>query len=300
MRKRFLILSCCCLVILSILVFWASGHSPWRLRSNGKLSSSDTFLIKERDIIYRPDAVARLLNIKPGSRIADIEPGNGYWTFKLAKAAGAGGYVYAVEAYRFWHWDWIPFLERQIEDRRVNPFQNVRLVRSPVDFIGLAPESLDLAFLCQTGLFVRLPADSLASNPQTEEKQQGVPLSREEMDRQKQLLRSIYDALKPGGRLAAIDLLESPMMPTLPSSPVKDFPGLINVAKNTQAVIRIYESAGFRLIHDDPIFRNEEHRNSIAIFKNLPVYKSIKVQMKCLFENEMFFLVFEKPLNSKP
>jgi predicted methyltransferase len=293
-KKKFLIsISFLCSAILGIIILALLIKIDRPFFHLGKLSSYKTFLVKERDIVYRPDTVIRLLDIKPGSIIADIEPGSGYWTFKLAKAAGPGGYVYAVETFFDWNEKWITLVVNQIKDKRTNPLDNVRFIRSPVDYIGLEPESLDLAFLCQTAMFLHRPEDLLGFNPRKVAKLKWMAKP------QKKLLKSIYDAVKPGGRVAVIDTFESPITSKLRYDPAKGTYGPLYVAKNIQTVIDNYEAAGFRLIHDYPIFRNEEHLKDIEEFKRQRVYKSINYRMQCLFENEMVFLVFEKPLNAE-
>lgn len=45
----------------------------------------------------QPDRVIRSLEIRPGDRVADLGSGSGYFTFRLAKAVGRAGKVYAVD-----------------------------------------------------------------------------------------------------------------------------------------------------------------------------------------------------------
>ncbi len=50
-----------------------------------------------RDKWQKPDEVIRSLSIRPGDRVADLGSGGGYFTFRLAKAVGPTGKVYAVD-----------------------------------------------------------------------------------------------------------------------------------------------------------------------------------------------------------
>jgi len=50
-----------------------------------------------RDAWQKPKEVIEKLAIAPGSRVADIGAGGGYFTWYLAEAVGAEGAVYAVE-----------------------------------------------------------------------------------------------------------------------------------------------------------------------------------------------------------
>jgi ubiquinone/menaquinone biosynthesis C-methylase UbiE len=51
----------------------------------------------DRDEWQMPDRVIEALAIAPGSRVADIGAGGGYFTFRLARAVGPDGVVYAVD-----------------------------------------------------------------------------------------------------------------------------------------------------------------------------------------------------------
>ncbi|MGH7887023.1 MAG: methyltransferase domain-containing protein, partial [Candidatus Binatia bacterium] len=50
-----------------------------------------------RDQWQQPDRVIATLKLRPGDQVADLGAGGGYFTFKLAKAVGPTGKVYAVD-----------------------------------------------------------------------------------------------------------------------------------------------------------------------------------------------------------
>ena len=50
-----------------------------------------------RDQWQKPEEVIRALRIQPGQVVADLGSGSGYFTFRLARAVGPGGKVYAVD-----------------------------------------------------------------------------------------------------------------------------------------------------------------------------------------------------------
>src|SRR5437763_3329080 len=50
---------------------------------------------RARDMNRKPAECLAFAGIRPGDRIADILPGNGYFTRLFAQAAGPNGYVYA-------------------------------------------------------------------------------------------------------------------------------------------------------------------------------------------------------------
>lgn len=52
---------------------------------------------KRRDEWQRPEEVLDALSAQPGSRVADVGAGRGYFTFKMADRVGTAGRVYAVD-----------------------------------------------------------------------------------------------------------------------------------------------------------------------------------------------------------
>jgi len=123
-----------------------------------------------RDVWQKPQGVVEKLSIAPGSRVADLGAGGGYFTWHLAKAVGGRGTVYAVD----------------IEENAINMIfkemvargtPNVRPVRAEPHDPRL-PEPVDLVFSCDT---YHLMHDRVA------------------------YFRSLASALRPGGRVAILD-----------------------------------------------------------------------------------------------
>jgi arsenite methyltransferase len=50
-----------------------------------------------RDAWQQPERVIQFLRVRAGDHVADLGSGSGYFTFRLAKAVGPGGKVYAVD-----------------------------------------------------------------------------------------------------------------------------------------------------------------------------------------------------------
>ena len=58
------------------------------------------YIERERDNWQRPADIIRELNLKPGSTVADLGCGSGYFSLKLSSAVGVGGRVVAVDIRR--------------------------------------------------------------------------------------------------------------------------------------------------------------------------------------------------------
>jgi len=131
------------------------------------------------DLIFRPDEVVAALGMYPGMTVADVGAGDGYFTYTLARAAGAEGAVWATEVN---HAALTTLVKRGL-DRRVNPYMNVRTWLNAFHDVGLADESVDLFFLCNVTFprFEHLSEDNAS------------------------MLLSLYRACRPGGKLAIIE-----------------------------------------------------------------------------------------------
>ena len=123
-----------------------------------------------RDVWQKPQGVVEKLSIAPGSRVADVGAGGGYFTWHLAKAVGARGMVYAVEIDE----QAINMIFKEMVARRT---PNVRPVRAEPHDPKL-PEPVDLVFSCDTYHYIN---DRVA------------------------YFRSLASSLRPGGRVAILD-----------------------------------------------------------------------------------------------
>ncbi len=123
-----------------------------------------------RDTWQKPQGVMEQLSIAPGSRVADLGAGGGYFTWHLARAVGARGTVYAVDINP-------AALDMIFREMVARGTPNVRPVRArPHD--PRLPEPVDLVFSCNT---YRLMSDRVA------------------------YFRSLRSSLRPGGRVAILD-----------------------------------------------------------------------------------------------
>jgi arsenite methyltransferase len=118
---------------LLIVSLWLAGCDEWAYRQMNDPS---------RDAWQKPNEVVQKLAIKPGSRVADLGAGGGYFTWYLAAAVGPQGKVYAVDIDE----TALRMIEREMKSRGVT---NVVPIRAePAD--AQLPESVDLVFTCDT------------------------------------------------------------------------------------------------------------------------------------------------------
>ena len=131
------------------------------------------FEVESREVFHARKAVLDACGIMPGMRIADIGAGTGLYTRLFAGKVGAEGWVYAVEINA-------NFLKHIQARAKQEGQDNITTVLCPEDSIGLPPDSIDLAFLCDVYHHFEYPMSSLAS---------------------------LKQALKPGGTLIVIDFI---------------------------------------------------------------------------------------------
>lgn len=130
-----------------------------------------TFEQPGREVYARRLDILAASRVRPGMAVADIGAGSGLFTLLFAREVGERGRVYAV--------DIAPEFVAGIAARaRAEGFGNVVGVVSEQRTTRLAPNSIDLAFVCDIYHHFEYPQAMLAS---------------------------IHQALRPGGRLIVID-----------------------------------------------------------------------------------------------
>ncbi len=123
-----------------------------------------------RDVWQKPQGVVEKLAIVPGSRVADLGAGGGYFTWHLAKAVGPRGTVYAVDIEE-------KAIDMIFKEMVARGTPNVRPILAERHDPRL-PEPVDLVFSCNT---YHLINDRVA------------------------YFRSLASSLRPGGRIAILD-----------------------------------------------------------------------------------------------
>jgi predicted methyltransferase len=129
------------------------------------------------------DRALGLIGVQPGSTVADIGAGSGYYTVRLAKLVGASGRVYANDIQP----GMLNLIRRRLSTERI---RNVEVVLGTETDPGLPRGAIDLALL--------VDVYHEFSDPQV-------------------MLRRIREALKPGGRLVLLEYrAEDPAIPIRP------------------------------------------------------------------------------------
>jgi len=125
----------------------------------------------DRDSWQAPEKVIAALEIRQGDHIADLGSGSGYFTFRLARAVGPTGRIYAV--------DIDPEMNDLVAKRsREQGFDNIQVILAEPDDPKLVAGSVDLIFTVNTYHHI---------------------------DGRVAYFRKLQRYLRPGGRLAIID-----------------------------------------------------------------------------------------------
>ncbi|TJY33391.1 class I SAM-dependent methyltransferase [Pontimicrobium aquaticum] len=142
------------------------------LLSYGQYSQNDW---KERDTWMPIDTMFELAGIKEGKHVADIGCHEGYLTIHLANRVSHKGKVYAVDVRN----DRLERLKDHLNTRNLN---NASVILGDYDNPKLPKETLDVVFIVDTY---------------------------HEMSDYEQILKHVYNALKPGGKLLILEKLKS-------------------------------------------------------------------------------------------
>jgi ubiquinone/menaquinone biosynthesis C-methylase UbiE len=134
-------------------------------------AQADRTRFAERDAWQRPQDVMDKLGLKPGSVVADVGCGSGYFTFHFAARVGPRGKVYAEDVES----DVLEKIRKRAMEEQLKQIEIV--LGNPED--------------------PQLPADQLDAIL--------VMNAYHEMRAYDSMLRGMYRALKPGGMLAIID-----------------------------------------------------------------------------------------------
>jgi len=131
----------------------------------------EKFEIESREVFHHRTEIVAACKIQPGQTVADIGAGTGLFTRLFADAVGKDGRVIAVDISQ-------KFLDHILRTSRETGRQNIDTLLCTPDSTALPPDSVDVAFICDTYHHFEFPQKTMAS---------------------------LYKALKPGGRVILID-----------------------------------------------------------------------------------------------
>lgn len=124
-----------------------------------------------REVYARRAEILQSLGLQPGMAVADVGAGTGFFSLLFAEAVGPGGRVFAV--------DISPEFVSAIGERaRAAGLENVTPVLNDARDLKLVPDSIDLAFICDTYHHFEYPESTMAS---------------------------LHRALRPGGEVVVVD-----------------------------------------------------------------------------------------------
>ncbi len=129
---------------------------------------------EERDEWMPVERIFELSEIEPGMHVADIGCHEGYFSVHLSNAVGAKGQVFAVDVRS----DRLNRLRNHLDDRDIS---NVKVILGDYDDPKLPEASLDVVMIIDTY---------------------------HEMTSYRQILKHVYKALKPGGKLVILEKLK--------------------------------------------------------------------------------------------
>ncbi len=134
------------------------------------------FEIESREVFARRKEILAACDLKPGSTVADIGAGTGLFTRLFADAVGKDGRVIAVDISQ-------KFLDHIQKSTREAGQQNVETRLCKPDSTELPPDSIDVAFICDTYHHFEFPLKTMSS---------------------------LQKAMKPNGRVIVIDFRRVP------------------------------------------------------------------------------------------
>jgi predicted methyltransferase len=184
----------------------------------------------------RPGALIALSGLKPGDRVLDLIPGDGYWTRIFSRVVGPQGRVYAV-----WPRNYAVTATGNVATLRriaASPqYANVRVEVQPTPILS-APEPLDMVWTSQN--YHDYPDEFMGHVDPA------------------QLNRAVFSMLKPGGTFFIIDHAAAP------GAGMRDTERLHRI--DPQTVRQQVEAAGFEYVGSSAVLRNAADDHRLPVF----------------------------------
>ena len=114
------------------------------------------FEVESREVFHEKEAVLKACGIEKGMVVADIGAGTGLYTRLFAEAVGPEGWVAAVDISG-------PFLKHIVARAEQEGQTNITAILSPESSVSLPPESVDVAFICDTYHHFEFPKGTMES-----------------------------------------------------------------------------------------------------------------------------------------
>lgn len=114
------------------------------------------FEVESREVFHEKEAVLKACGIEEGMVVADIGAGTGLYTRLFSEAVGPSGWVCAVDISG-------PFLKHVVARAEQEGQDNITAILSPEDSVSLPPDSIDLAFICDTYHHFEYPESTIKS-----------------------------------------------------------------------------------------------------------------------------------------
>ena len=191
---------------------------------------------RDNDMRRHPAELVALSGVRPGQRVLDLVPGNGYWTRIFSKVVGPKGKVYAV-----WPEAYGKLATGDVDKLRAiaaSPaYRNVVVQVQPTVELK-APEPLDLVWTSQN---YHDYADPFMGSPGTAV-----------------FARMAYRLLKPGGVFIVIDHASAPGRGTADTDTLHRI--------DPATVIREAKAAGFQFAGKSDVLRNPQDPLTIKVF----------------------------------
>lgn len=194
----------------------------------------------ERDSSDKPGEVLEFLGLAPGMRVLEMNAGGGYYAELLARSVGSGGRVIAHN-----HPDARSVLNPDDFARRYGDgrLPNVQRLFVPHDGIALPSASLDAV------LMSLVYHDTYWHDPKVD----WGPVDRQA------LLRSLHDALAPGGIIGVIDHCAA-------SGADPQTSAIATHRIDPEVVLRDFRAAGFELESQNDVLRNPADDYAKSVF----------------------------------
>ncbi|MES9991476.1 MAG: methyltransferase domain-containing protein [Candidatus Thiodiazotropha sp.] len=186
-----------------------------------------------REIYDRRHEILQALNLKPGMWVADVGAGTGLFTRLFATRVTEKGRVFAVDISE-------EFISNIVQIAKDSGQTNIEGVVNSQTSLGLQPNSIDIAFVCDTYHHFEDP---------------------------KAMLSSFNRSLKPGGRLIIIDYRK---LRGFSSSWIME-----HVRLDKMGVIKEVQQAGFRLLGEESFLRANYFLKFIKDSSKIAPYSSI-------------------------